>query len=243
MAEDSYERASGLLKPSGFHRVLVGPSNSIAEGERKIVEADGHSIGVFHLADRWYALSNSCLHRGGPVCTGTLEGTTLTCPWHGYQYDIRTGELLLDHTSCLPTYKVLLREGQVYVEVPVYAAEEQEPSLGTLFKTASARTTEALPNKCVSRRRPKARAPHAGCRRRRGCGGVQRRRSLLCDAERCTHAEGPLNEGDIEGSQVTCPWHASVFDVRDGSVVVGPAADPLKTYTVVVEGEIGRVSA
>ena len=243
MAEDSYERASGLLKPSGFHRVRVGPMNSIADGERKIIEADGHSIGVFHEGDHWYALSNSCLHRGGPVCTGTLEGSTLTCPWHGYQYDVRTGELLLDHTSCLPTYKVLVQEDQVYVEVPVYAAEEQEPSLGNLFKTAARATTEALPKNAFRVADLKPGRPTLVVVDDEDVAVFNINGAFYATQNACTHAEGPLNEGDIEGSQVTCPWHASVFDVRDGSVVVGPAADPLKTYTVVVEGEIGRVSA
>lgn len=242
LAEDSYERATGLLKPSGYRRLLVGPVASIAEGEQKIVDAGDHSVGVFHHDGQWYALSNSCLHRGGPVCTGTLEGTTLTCPWHGYQYDIRTGELLLDSSSCLPTYKVTVQEDQVYVEVPVYA-EDDEPSLANIFGVARRAAAEPLPKDSFR------------------VADLMPGRSTLVEVagedvavfnvdsvfyatqNACTHADGPLNEGDIEGCQVMCPWHASVFDVRDGSVIMGPASDPLRTYTVVVEGEIGRVIA
>lgn len=57
----------------------------------------------------------------------------------------------------------------------------------------------------------------------------------------CTHADGPLSEGDLDGTIITCPWHASCFDVTDGKVVCAPATQPLKTYRVMVEGGIGRV--
>ena len=57
----------------------------------------------------------------------------------------------------------------------------------------------------------------------------------------CPHAEGPLCEGTLEGAIIECPWHGSKFDVRTGAVVARPAKDPLKTYRVIVEGEIGRV--
>lgn len=57
----------------------------------------------------------------------------------------------------------------------------------------------------------------------------------------CTHRGGPLNEGTLEGSTVTCPWHGTQYDVCTGAVLRGPATEPVKTYRVVVEGEIGFV--
>ena len=57
----------------------------------------------------------------------------------------------------------------------------------------------------------------------------------------CTHQEGPLCEGTLDGAIIECPWHGSKFDVRTGAVVGRPAKLPVKTYRVVVEGEIGRV--
>lgn len=69
---------------------------------------------------------------------------------------------------------------------------------------------------------------------------------LLKDGERilaasatCTHVGGPLDEGELDGTCVTCPWHASVFDLEDGSVVHGPATSPLHAYeTRVLNGMI-----
>jgi nitrite reductase/ring-hydroxylating ferredoxin subunit len=58
---------------------------------------------------------------------------------------------------------------------------------------------------------------------------------------KCTHRGGPLNEGKLEGSTVTCPWHGTQFNVCTGAVLRGPATEPVKTYRVIVEGEIGRV--
>ena len=57
----------------------------------------------------------------------------------------------------------------------------------------------------------------------------------------CPHARGPLADGDLNGSTVTCPYHGSQFDVSNGEVLRGPAVEPLKTYPVVVEGEVGRI--
>ena len=57
----------------------------------------------------------------------------------------------------------------------------------------------------------------------------------------CTHTEGPLNEGDLDGFGIVCPWHDSCFDIRDGSVLRGPAKKPVQTYGVVVEGNVARV--
>jgi nitrite reductase/ring-hydroxylating ferredoxin subunit len=64
---------------------------------------------------------------------------------------------------------------------------------------------------------------------------------LFATQSKCTHRQGPLSEGDLEGSTVTCPWHGSQFDVSTGAVVRGPATEALKTYAVVVEGDVGRI--
>jgi uncharacterized protein YbjT (DUF2867 family)/nitrite reductase/ring-hydroxylating ferredoxin subunit len=58
---------------------------------------------------------------------------------------------------------------------------------------------------------------------------------------RCTHRQGPLSEGTVDGSTVTCPLHGAQFNVWTGAVLRGPAKDPLKTYRVIVDGEVGRV--
>jgi uncharacterized protein YbjT (DUF2867 family)/nitrite reductase/ring-hydroxylating ferredoxin subunit len=67
--------------------------------------------------------------------------------------------------------------------------------------------------------------------------------SLCATQAKCTHRQGPLNEGKVDGSTVTCPWHGSQFNVCTGEVLGGPATEPLQTYRVIVDGDIGRVEA
>ena len=65
--------------------------------------------------------------------------------------------------------------------------------------------------------------------------------SFCATQAKCTHRGGPLNEGKLDGSTVTCPWHGTQYNVCTGAVLRGPATEPVKTYRVIVEGEIGRV--
>ena len=65
--------------------------------------------------------------------------------------------------------------------------------------------------------------------------------SFCATQAKCTHRGGPLNEGALDGSTVTCPWHGSQFNVCTGAVLRSPATEPVKTYRVIVEGEIGHV--
>ena len=67
--------------------------------------------------------------------------------------------------------------------------------------------------------------------------------SFCATQAKCTHRGGPLNEGKLDGSTVTCPWHGAQFNVCTGAVLRGPATEPVKTFRVSVEGEIGRVEA
>ncbi len=65
--------------------------------------------------------------------------------------------------------------------------------------------------------------------------------SFCATQAQCTHRGGPLNEGKLEGSTVTCPWHGAQFNVCTGAVLRGPATEPIKTYRVICKGEIGSV--
>ncbi len=253
LAEHSYEHATGQRQQIASHRVQVGPVESIGEGERKVTDAHGQSIGVFRVGGQWYAVSNSCLHRGGPVCSGTLDGMVLTCPWHGYQYDLPTGQLLLDRSTALPTYKVVVEGGNVYVEVPVYEDDEPDLSLENVFPHIAA-AAQSLQAQAINAPQP-ALAPNEfpigdikpGHAKRVTVNGkavavYNIDGTFYATQNECTHADGPMSEGDIVGCTAICPWHASVFDVRTGAVLEGPAEDPLRVYQVTLDGEIGRVT-
>jgi nitrite reductase (NADH) small subunit len=105
----------------------------LGPGERRIVEIDGRSIGLFNVDGRFYALHNGCPHKGGPLCEGRVGGTTLTvrdrtfaygrdgqvlrCAWHGWEFDITTGRALADPTVRARTYPVAVDDGQIVVRL------------------------------------------------------------------------------------------------------------------------------
>lgn len=120
LAQEAVEQETGKRETSAVKLVTIARADEIPDGERKLVNVDGISIGIFHHNGNWYALRNSCLHRGGPVCTGTLTGDVLQCPWHGFQYDVRDGHLLTDPKSHLDSFHVSVEDGEVKLEMPQF---------------------------------------------------------------------------------------------------------------------------
>lgn len=117
---------------------VVGQASEITEGERIIVELEGREICVFNVKGNYHALLNWCVHQGGPCCEGTVSGTyessfdretldteliwkkegeVLNCPWHGWEYDITTGNCLSDGQRKLPSYPVKIEDGNIIVDV------------------------------------------------------------------------------------------------------------------------------
>jgi len=66
--------------------------NEISEGAGKKVEINGKTIALFKKGGEIYAINEECPHSGGPLSEGTLEGDCVTCPWHGFSFDIKTGK-------------------------------------------------------------------------------------------------------------------------------------------------------
>jgi len=77
---------------AGF--VKVARTEDIALGRAKMVETAGKKIAIFNVAGSYYAIDNTCTHRGGPLAEGALDGKEVTCPWHGAVFDVTTGEVL-----------------------------------------------------------------------------------------------------------------------------------------------------
>ncbi len=97
--------------------VKVARRGEIPEGTGKTVEAGGKPIALFNAGGNFYAIHNTCLHRGGPLGEGDLEGTTVTCPWHAWEYDITTGCNLDDETRKVACFAVRLEGDDILVEV------------------------------------------------------------------------------------------------------------------------------
>ncbi len=70
----------------------ISKVSDIEEGKSIVVEIDGKQIALFKSKGAVYALDNTCPHRGGPLGEGYLDGEEVTCPWHAWAFNIKTGE-------------------------------------------------------------------------------------------------------------------------------------------------------
>jgi nitrite reductase/ring-hydroxylating ferredoxin subunit len=114
----------------------VGKTAEFKDGDRRIIFAGEHEIGIFRHEGQFYAYSNFCLHQGGPACEGltiakveerlmpdkTSKGLYFSdtemhfvCPWHGYEYNMKTGECVSDRKLKLRKYKIVEKGDEVYV--------------------------------------------------------------------------------------------------------------------------------
>jgi 3-phenylpropionate/trans-cinnamate dioxygenase ferredoxin subunit len=140
-------------------RHVVGKVTEVQPGDRKIVEAEGRSIGVFNVDGAYYALRNSCPHQGAPLCAGRVTGMTMTappgqyvygrsgeivrCPWHGWEFDILTGKSIYDPHKCLVrTYEVTV-EGSAEANASTTVATAVMPETKAAASAEPRETAEA----------------------------------------------------------------------------------------------------
>jgi len=97
--------------------VKVASAKDLADGEAKVVQVNGKTIALFRQDGKFFALDNSCLHHGGPLGEGQVEGNIVTCPWHAWQYDITTGENQFNRSMRVSRYRVKVEAGEVHVDV------------------------------------------------------------------------------------------------------------------------------
>jgi|ERR1041385_1832258 nitrite reductase (NADH) small subunit len=96
---------------------LATQSELPAPGEAKEFELAGKTICVANVNGTISAMDNVCLHMGGPLGQGVIEGNKLVCPWHGWEYDPATGQLSGDPGSRLAVYPVKIENGDVLIEI------------------------------------------------------------------------------------------------------------------------------
>jgi nitrite reductase/ring-hydroxylating ferredoxin subunit len=118
------------------NELFVAEASELKDGERKVVPFGQTEIGVYRMKGKLYAYQNLCAHQGGPACEGltmpkveaviaadkTYQGSRfnyeewhIVCPWHGWEYDLMTGEFVVNRKFRLKKYPVVERDGKVYV--------------------------------------------------------------------------------------------------------------------------------
>jgi len=74
--------------------VKVAKTTEIEPGQARLLDVKGKQIALFNVDGQFFALDNTCTHRGGPLAEGAISDHEVTCPWHGATFDIRTGEVV-----------------------------------------------------------------------------------------------------------------------------------------------------
>jgi nitrite reductase (NADH) small subunit len=98
--------------------VKAAEKSDLTEGSGKVVNVEGRSIALFRVKNDYFALANVCLHRGGPLGEGNLNGSVVTCPWHGWKFDVRTGSFTIIPTLKVVSYKIKEQDGSLMIEIP-----------------------------------------------------------------------------------------------------------------------------
>ena len=98
--------------------VKIATVEEVGPGQTKLVEADGLELLVCNAFGAYYAISPICPHEDGPLQDGSLVGEIVTCPVHGYDFNVRTGECQFDSEYRVATYPVKAEGPDLYVDLP-----------------------------------------------------------------------------------------------------------------------------
>ncbi|MBZ5700227.1 MAG: Rieske 2Fe-2S domain-containing protein [Acidobacteriia bacterium] len=89
----------------------------IPAGTIREFQVEGQAIALANVGGKFHAINNSCLHRGGPLGGGVLEGSVVTCPWHGWQFDVSSGKVLQNPAVGVDCYALEVRGEDIFVNV------------------------------------------------------------------------------------------------------------------------------
>ena len=91
--------------------------SEIPAGSIREIHIAGKAVALANVEGKFYAMSSVCLHRGGPLGQGELHGTVVTCPWHGWDYDVTSGKVVQNPSAEVPCYLTEVRGEEVFVDV------------------------------------------------------------------------------------------------------------------------------
>jgi nitrite reductase/ring-hydroxylating ferredoxin subunit len=100
---------------AGFVRALA--LSDLPPGQCAEVSVGGPPVALYNVGGTVYATSNTCIHRGGPLGQGMLDGAAVLCPWHAWSWDVTTGENTANPALKIATYPVKVEGGEVLVQV------------------------------------------------------------------------------------------------------------------------------
>ena len=96
--------------------IKVAQKSEIPEDGGKLVEAAGREIALFRVGDKIYAIDQICPHAGGPLSEGGIHGELAMCPWHGWEFNVKTGECAFNPEIKVDTFEVKEDGEDIYVK-------------------------------------------------------------------------------------------------------------------------------
>jgi nitrite reductase/ring-hydroxylating ferredoxin subunit len=98
--------------------VRIASIDELPAGRARLVEVNGKEIALFNIDGSYHAIDNTCTHVGGPLCEGELDGTEVTCPWHGAVFDVTSGRVLGPPApESVSRYNVRVQGSDIEIEV------------------------------------------------------------------------------------------------------------------------------
>ena len=94
----------------------IANRDELKPGECKVVEADGKTLALYNVEGTFYATDNTCLHQGGPLGDGDLDDKIITCPWHFWQFDVTTGENIVDPGTKVKCFKLQIERETIQLK-------------------------------------------------------------------------------------------------------------------------------
>jgi len=210
--------------------ITVAKLTDLTPETTRVVNAGGLELALVRATDGLFALDNLCPHTGGSLGEGLVQGRTVTCPLHNWQFDCQTGKCLTEKRAPQRRYPVKVEKGDVLIEIPdpapvAVSVEAPKPAIEEWIAVVE-----------VADFRP-------GTLRQVQVG--DQLAVLACSTEgiyalenACAHEGGPLAEGSLEGTVVTCPMHGWKFDCKTGHCLTD-ARRRQRTFETKIEA--GRV--
>ena len=110
------EPDDSLASPATNEKYLVCPVEALPNGScRRFSLPNGDELAIYNVNGEFYATDNFCPHRGAPLSDGVVKGHIVECGWHGWEFDVRTGECLTV-TETIRVFQVRVEEGKLFVQ-------------------------------------------------------------------------------------------------------------------------------
>ena len=98
-------------------RVTVAKVDELSPGNGMVAEVNGRSLAVFNVDGTFHVIDNTCVHRGGPLGEGDLEGDVVTCPWHGWEFNVTTGACVNNPSACVAKFPAVVEGNEIKVDL------------------------------------------------------------------------------------------------------------------------------